>query len=379
MVNISNIFFLFLSLEFVVICFYILSSFNFNNFGFLVFRFIPRRKLLYLSALTAFTGLLFYTYLNNLILNKFLDCHFSYIFILKNQEYCLIIGIILISISLVLKIIAFHSPTNFIYYKKTPVITIIYMHLVPKILFFYFFSELVLLNPDFIYYRYFIHLVVFCMSLVCLVISIGMRRLFLKHYLEYLSLVNSGYLLLCFTPLNLNSLIFSIYFLCFYILIILIYGGILLFFDDKNYPGFRVSFDTILIDIDKKDYYSIIILILIFFFCGMPPTRKDYPSSRGIPFSGFAPQLLLFQSLLLGEMYLVSFFLIFFNSILFFFAFWTILPFWQERYKNHFSLSSPKYFNPLLKEFTIVCLLGFLLILQFDSTLIFKYIQIFYN
>ena len=384
MINFTNIVFLFLLLEFVTLCFYILSSFNFNNFGFLVFRFIPWRKLLTISALSSFIGLFFfqsYIYLNTLDFNEILNCYLHYIFGLKKQEYLLISGIILISISLLLKIVVFHSPTSFIYYKKTPLITVIYMHLVPKIFYFYFFSELVLSNSYFIHYEYYIHVLVLCTGLVCLIISIGMRRLFLKHFLEYLSLVNSGYLLLCFMPLNLNSLIFCIYFLWFYVLLLFIYGGICLFFDDINYPGLRISFDTILIDIGKQEnYYFIIILILIFFVCGMPPTRKDYPSSRGIPFSGFIPQFLLVQSLLFGEMYLILFFLILFNLILFSFSFWTILPFWQKNYKNNFFLVLPKYFNPLLNEFIIVFFALLLLILQFDSILsLKKYIQTFYS
>lgn len=377
-VNPTKVVFLFLLLEFVTFCFYILSSFNFNNFGFLVFRFIPCRRLLYISAFASFIGLLFfksYLYLNILNLNK--------VFISKNQEYILIFGIILVTIGLLLKIVVFHSPTSFIYYKKTPLITIIYMHLVPKIFFFFFFSELVFSNSYFTHYGEYIQLIVLCTSLVCLIISIGMRRLFLKHFLEYLSLVNLGYLLLCFTPLHFNSLSFCIYFLCFYTLIIFTYGGICLFFDDKNYPGQRVSFDTILTDIGKKDHYFIIILILIFFSLGMPPTRKDYPSSRGIPFSGFIPQLLLFQSLLFSKMYLILLFLILFNLISFSFSFWTIVPFCQKNYKNNFSIVVPKYFNSLLNEFLTVCLFFFLLffiVLQSDSILfVKKYIQTFYS
>ena len=133
--------------------------------------------------------------------------------------------------------------------------------------------------------------------------------------------MNSGYLLLCLTPLTFNSLNYCIYFILFYVLTIFLYGGILLFFDDKQYPGLRISFDTILNDIDKKDYYSIIISILIFFFLGMPPTRRDYPCSRGIPFNGFIFQYLVFQSLLYGNMYLILFFLIIFNLIVFLFFF----------------------------------------------------------
>ena len=69
MVDITNTIFLFLLLEFVTLCFYILSSFNFNNFGFLVFRFIPWRKLLNISVAASFIGLFFlqgYIYLNTL-------------------------------------------------------------------------------------------------------------------------------------------------------------------------------------------------------------------------------------------------------------------------------------------------------------------------
>ena len=140
-VNPTKIVFLFLLLELVTLCFYILSSFNFNNFGFLVFRFIPWRRLLYISVLASFIGLFLfkgYLYLYLLNLNKISNCYLSYIFILKKQEYILILGIILIITSLLLKIVVFHSPTSFIYYKKTPLITIIYMHLVPKIFFFFF-------------------------------------------------------------------------------------------------------------------------------------------------------------------------------------------------------------------------------------------------
>merc|ERR1711976_543843 len=256
----------------------------------------------------------------NIILNRY-PVH---TFLLQEKDCFITIGTILIFISLLLKIVLLYSPTNFIYYKKTPLITIIFMQLVPKFFFFYYFSELVLLNHYFICNKDCISLVTLLISLSCLVISIGMRRLFLKHFIEYLALVNSGYLLLCFFPLNLINLIHCIYFLLFYVLIIYIYGGILLFYDDKIYPSLRVSFDTILFTFSKKKIYYNLILILIFFFLGMPPTRKDYPSSRGIPFNGFILQLLVFQSLIYSKMYLIIFFLIIFNSILFSFAFWTI-------------------------------------------------------
>lgn len=368
MLNTEYIFFLFLSFELVVICFYILCSFNYNNFGFLFFRFIPKRKLMFISALLGFLGLILlkgYIYLNDLDL-------------LYQRNYFLITSIILLSISLILKIIIFYAPTNFIYYQKTPAITIIFMHLVPKVFFFYFFSELVFTNYYFIYTEYYINLVTLITGIICLVISIGMRRLFLKHFLEYLALVNSGYLFLCFTPLTYNSLNYCIYFLLFYILIIFLYGGIFLFFDNQQYPSLRLSFDVILSDIDKKDYYSIIFSSLIFLFFGMPPTRRDYPCSRGIPFNGLILQSLVFQSLLLGQMYLILFFLVIFNLIVFLFFIWTIVPFWYERKDNSFLLL-PSYINPLLGEFIITYFSLLLLTLCLDSILILNFLKTFYR
>ena len=93
-----------------------------------------------------------------------------------------------------------------------------------------------------------------------------MRRLFLKHYIEYISLVNSGYLLLCLSPLTSTSLNYSIYFLLYYILILLFYGSIFSFFDNIENPGKRISFDTIFFEIEKKDHLSIILSIFLFFY-----------------------------------------------------------------------------------------------------------------
>jgi NADH:ubiquinone oxidoreductase subunit 2 (subunit N) len=189
-----------------------------------------------------------------------------------------------------------------------------------------------------------------------------MRRLFLKHFLEYLALVNSGYLFLCFTPLTYKSLNYCIYFLLFYVLIIFLYGGIFLFFDNQQYPSLRLSFDVIFTGIDKKDYCSIILSSLILLFFGMPPTRRDYPCSRGVPFNGLILQCLLFQSLLSSQMYLILFWLVIFNLIVFLFFIWTIVPFWYER-KDFSFMSLPTYLNSLLGEFIIMYFSLLLLIL----------------
>ena len=110
----------------------------------------------------------------------------------------------------------------------------------------------------------------------------------------------------------------------------------------------------------------------------MPPTRKDYPCSRGIPFNGFIFQYLVFQSLLDENMYLILFFLTIFNLIVFLFFFWTIIPFWYERKNNFFSLL-PAYLNPLLKEFISIYLIIFLLVLQLDSTIVTNFVKFFYK
>jgi NADH:ubiquinone oxidoreductase subunit 2 (subunit N) len=262
-----NYFYLsFIALELLTLCFYILSSFNFNNFGFLVFRLFPYRKLFSISYLVLISGLVlieFYNYSINLFTNNIVNDHLNW---LNYKEYILICGIILILLSLFIKMIVFHNPTYFIYYQKTPLITIIYMHLIPKIIFFYVIVDFIYNNDYFKCHTYYINILFICLAVACLIISIGMRRLFLKHSLEYISLVNSGYLLLCCTPLTFSSLKFCTYFLFIYILTIFFYGSILVFFDNNNYPGKRLSFDTILSGIEKTDYCSIILSIFFFFY-----------------------------------------------------------------------------------------------------------------
>ena len=381
MVNTSELYILLILFEFLTICFYILSSFNYENYGFLLFRVIPVRKLLYFSFFLVFVGIVFlesYKFIDVLYLSHHLPENVYAKVIIFNKIFFLVLGIIFILISLLLKMVVFHSPTEFIYYKKTPAITIIYMHLVPKIIFFYFISEFVYTNYYFLVVNYWVDLVILCTGLCCLIISIGMRRLFLKHFMEYLSLVNSGYLLLCFVPLTYGSLHSCIYFIFFYILVIFSYGGVLLFMDSHQTPGRRPSFDTIFSSIEKQDYYTIISSIFFFFFFGLPPTRRDYPCSRGIPFNGLILQWLLVNSLLSGKCYVIVFFLIIFNIIIFFFYVGTIIPFWYKRRKLSF-LNFPKYLNLLLVEFIIVFLIFIILTsVHFDNNLILNFLKTFY-
>ena len=379
-INLSNLTFLFMVSELIIICFYILSSFNFNNFGYLLFRFIHKRKLLYFSSVSSLLGLFFFQSHSQLeslaLINDFKNLNYLFSILLLHKQYLLIISVILLLISLISKMVIFHSPTHYIYYQKTPIITIIFMHLIPKILFFYLIIELIFTNYYFIICKYYINLVLLILSISCLIISIGMRRLFLKHYMEYISLVNSGYLLLCLSPLTFTSLKCCIYLLLYYVFIILFYGGIFSFFDNIENPGKRISFDIIFFEIEKKDYLSIILSIFLFLLLGLPPTRRDYPCSRGIPFNGLLLQWLVLTSLLDGHFYWISFFLIIFNLILFLFFFWTIVPFW---YENKKSISSvlPKYLTLELIEYIFLYLIFFLLILQVDiHLLIINYITL---
>jgi len=400
-IKVTHLYFLFIFLELLTICFYLLSSFNYNNYGYLLFRFIHKRKLLYLSSLFGFLGLIFFeshSYIWSLFLGKQLQSYNYFSMLLNYNKYILLIGTICLILSLLLKLTVYHSPTHYIYYQKTPLITIIYMHLIPKIIFFYFISELLFTNYYFSTFKCHFTLLLTIVGLCCLVISIGMRRLFLKHCLEYLSLVNTGYLLLCITPLTFKSLNYSVYFFFYYILIILFYGGIVMFFDNEQYPGKRISFDTILSNIEDKDYLSVTLLTLFSFFFGLPPTRRDYPCSRGVPFNGFFLQGLLLTSLVVGGFYLILILLIFFNYILFFFYVATIIPFWFEQKTPKFILffeylnSSPiylylfpkylnlfpEYLNVFLVEFISFYLIILTLILQVDNTLITNFIQTFH-
>ena len=145
--------------ELIIICFYILSSFNFNNFGYLLFRFIHKRKLLYFSSVSSFLGLFFfqgYSQLESLaLLNDFKNLNYFFSILLLHKQYSLIVSVVFLLISLIFKMIIFHSPTHYIYYQKTPIITIIFMHLIPKILFFYLIIELIFTNYYFIICKYY--------------------------------------------------------------------------------------------------------------------------------------------------------------------------------------------------------------------------------
>jgi len=227
------------------------------------------------------------------------------------------------------------------------------------------FKHFIFYNLFYVWEDY-ISILILCLSLICLIISIGMRRLFLKHFLEYLALVNSGYLLLAFISLNSKSLFYCLLFIYFYIFIIWLYGGVALFYDNKINPGYRVSLDSILLEIEKTDYYSIIGSTVIFLFLGIIPTRRDYPCSRGIPYNGFIFQSLILLSLWLNKSYLVFFFLSIFNYILFFFFFWTFFPFWFEK-KDLIYDKYCKWLNLLIVEFFIFYNIIFLVSFQVNN------------
>ena len=381
-INIKYLHVLIISLELLTISFYTLSCYNYSNFAYLIFRPIHKRKLLYISSVFGILGLFLFEshfYIWSLYLSKQMYSYSYFLMLFANNKYVLVTSVLFLTSNILLKLVTFHSPTHYIYYQKTPLITIVYMHLIPKIIFFYFLIDLLFTNFYFIISEYYLNLLIISASLFCLIIGIGMRRLFLKHSLEYLGLVNTGYLLLCLTPLTFKSVDYCISILFFYILIILFYGGIVLFFDNELNPGKRISFDIIFSDIDQKDYFTIGLSLVIFSFFGMPPTRRDYPCSRGIPFNGFIIQWLLVKSLLDAKSYLILIPLIIFNFILFLFYIWTVFPFWDERKYNKFD-SFPKYLNLFIIEFatlySIFTILT-LILLQLNSNFITNFIQTF--
>ena len=388
MVNVVNILYFLNSLillEILSLCFYILSSFNYTNIGSLLFRYIHIRKLCLISTTFTLLGVIFFKiyfiilgYSVTLIKGTIYYDFFYTSFLGTYYPFISFFGIFFILISLFIKMVVYYSPTDFIYYKKTPLITIIFMHIIPKITFFYFIVELILNNSLFFLWEEYVSVLILFLGLICLIISIGMRRLFLKHFLEYLALVNSGYLLLVFIAVNFKSLFYCLIFIYLYILIIWLYGGIALFFDNKMNPGKRVSLDFILHELEKSDYYSIIFSLLIFFFFGLAPTRRDYPCSRGIPFNGVILQSIILLSLWLNKIYLVFFFLVFFNYILFFFFIWTVLPFWYEK-KDLIYDKYCKWLNLLTVEFFIFYNFIFLLSFQVNSSLFDNYLKVIKN
>ena len=333
MINISCLYSLFILIEVLSICFYLLGSFNYTIKGYLIFRFLPKKKVLIFSGILGLIGIFFVeiqSYLDYIYIFEYSIFWQYYLILLKQGQSVYKIGFLLILINLLFKFLVFYGPTHRIYYEKTPTISIVYMHLIPKIILVDLIFKLVF-SDFFIYNIANFNLILISLGLFCLVISIGMRRAFLKNYMEYLALIHSGYFLLCLAPLTYNSIYLSIYYLFFYVLLILGYGGILLYYDVDFRGGHKISFDTIYCEQEYKDYCTIIIPLIVFFFFGLPPTRKDYPNSRGIPFNGVIFQFLLFVSLLDGEMYLLLLFLMIFNFIVFLFFSATVIPFWYNK------------------------------------------------
>ena len=314
MINSNYLWFFYLFLEILIFFLNLLASFHYDKFGFLIFDLILKKKIIFRSSLLGFLGICLinvHTYLFDLFLIKNF-IHHNLLFFLLNSSFLLNIGVFLFFVSILLKMVIFYTPIEYNRYCKTPVLSIIFINLIPKIVIFY--GIIKLLNTN---YYYFIikedfRIVLLITALLCLIISIGMRRLFLKHFIEYLSLVNTGYLFLCLIPLSSLSFYYGFYLLFFHILIIFFYGSILLIYDLTSTERYRPSFDQIFYTIEFKDYFTDIFCSIFFLFFGLVPTRKDYPCHRGIPFNGFFLQYLLLYNLLCHRFYLIFFFFAFF-------------------------------------------------------------------
>jgi len=381
MVNIIHIYSLVILLEILSICFYLLASFNYTGKGYLIFRFLPIKKIFFFSSILGLFGIIFIeiqSYLDYIyIFDHFIYCHYLLI-LLKKGQYFYKWGFLLILGNFLFKFLVFYGPTDRIYYEKTPTISIVYMHLIPKMVILSLIFKL-LLSDFFIYNKVECNFIFIILGLFCLIISIGMRRVFLKNYMEYLALVHSGYLLLCLSPLTYTSIYLSIYYFFFYIFLILGYGGILLYYDIDFRGGHKISFDTIYCEQEYGDFCTIIIPLIVFVIVGLPPTRKDYPCSRGIPFNGLIFQCLLSVSLLNGEIYLLLLVIIIFNFIVFLFFSATVIPFWFNKLKEiqNFKIFEPPRSIECLDKYIIELIFFYLCILIFVGITFNRYFIIF--
>merc|ERR1712078_9306 len=177
-INTIYLHYLLFSLEILVVSLYILSSFNYNNFGYLKFRPVYPKKLFYVSFCLSMTGLILFELhfhiWNYALLNQMKSSSY-YSILAMNNKYVLLMSVLCIILSLLLKLTLYYFPTYYIYYKKTPLITIIYMHLVPKIIFFYLVIELIFTNFYFNGLQNYFALLLLSISLLSLIIGIGMH------------------------------------------------------------------------------------------------------------------------------------------------------------------------------------------------------------
>ena len=120
-INIAYINCLFFSFEVLSLFFYILSSFNYNNFAYLKFRPLRPRKLLYLSSFLGFAGLVLFEshfYIWSYTLSKQIEILGYFSILVENNSYILTLSIFFLISSLLLKLTIYYFPTYYIYYQK---------------------------------------------------------------------------------------------------------------------------------------------------------------------------------------------------------------------------------------------------------------------
>jgi NADH-quinone oxidoreductase subunit N len=265
----NNLLILYISLELSSLGLYILASYNkYSNLSveagikyFILGAIASGILLLGIILIYGFTGFL-----------NYMDIAQLSIYILKNLNNIytngLFLGLSLVFIALLFKltIAPFHIWAPDIY-KGSPLISVVFFAILPKIAILALFINLFLLNLDIIYLE--INLINYYFVIISWLVgsTLAIYQTNLKRLLAYSSIVHMGFLLLSLTLFSINSVIF---YQLIYIILLLNIFVVLLNLKNSNLKEISTIYE--LINLYKLNPYIAVNLSFIFFsFAGIPP------------------------------------------------------------------------------------------------------------
>lgn len=305
----NNFISLYLSIELLNLCLYILVSFKQNShfsteagLKFFIIGSISSGLLLFgISILYGFTGLLNF------------DDLFLFFYFLNKSNYIYLYNIIIFSlffilISFMIKISLspFHMWSIDVYYGTSYIITFFLM-IIPKIAYIYIlikFLFYIFLNFYIIWY----YLIYFCILLSLLIGTFGaLYQIKLKKILIYSMISNTGFFFIPFLIPNIESLSILLFYIFVYFFIniglfICIFG-----LRDKSNNIFIKNYFNLINLFNINSILSFYFLILLFSISGLPPLL------------GFYSKLFLFLLCIKNKLYFIAIFGIIISVINFFY------------------------------------------------------------
>ena len=302
----------YLVIEMQALCFYILASFRRNSaFSteaglkyFISGAFISGLFLLGASLIYAAVGTLNFSSLHILLA-------FSFTTELLYVKACLVMGILLVTFTLLFKIAA--APFHFWapdVYEGSPLSSTIIFSILPKVVIFSFFIKWLCIISDLVYeINFILSFVGICSVFVGTFFALKQKRL--KRLMIYSSIAQIGFLVAALATGTIEGFSSIFFFLTIYILSsVIVWNSIVFFYTyqkatnsfsgKRETPLFLSSFSNLF---KMHSAWSFSFLILFFSIAGIPP------------FSGFLAKIFILFGLIEANQLIVSIFLIMISAI----------------------------------------------------------------